>query len=358
MTTRLHRPEPILRHNAAPVDQRTPPLKAAMRLRHGEQLIVTDLYKTGAEIIAKVQNMLRPPPSGASYADRQAARRLLRETSLRLLAPVAENRLALKDAQPNEFLAELYPEHTRFALPFVQVQELHGAWGRYREGVHLSVLGHRIHPFFGTYVPTRMSHLELFGTWLSQSAGARASAVDVGTGCGVLAFMLAKSGFERVLATDVNPNALESVARDLRRNPGTPPIELMCGDLLCEGQERFDLIVFNPPWMMGAPEGLLDESLYFESGLFERFFTQAAERLSPEGRVVLLFSNVLQLVQPDVPHPILSELERGRFCLVHKRQRKVKPGRDASGARRRTRERVEIWELARVGATLPAESGG
>ncbi len=341
----MHRPAPVLQHAACPVDGTIVPRQAAQRLRDGDVLIVTDRYSTGAEIIDQLQALMPIPPEAASYEQRQAARRAHRAASLRLLAPIAGHRVALADARPIGFLRELYPEHPSFSLPFVQVQELHGAWGRYQEGTHLAVLGHRVHPFFGTYVPTRVCHLELFGTWLSQYQGLRTQAVDVGTGCGVLAFMLCRAGFERVLATDNNPNAVESVSRELDRLSPAPPIDVLHGDLLGEGTTPADLIVFNPPWMQGDVEGLLDGALYFEDGLFERFFEQASTRLTPSGRIVLLFSTVIQLVQPDHPHPIAAELERGRFELVQKLQRKVKPGRSRTGQRRRTKERVEVWEL-------------
>jgi len=344
----LYRPEPVLSDDAQPVNRDTPPRQAAARLRDGELLMVTDFYSTGAEILAQLQSLLPTPPEKASYALRQAARRTHRKASLRLLAPIAEHRLALPDARPIGFLQELYPELRRFVLPFAQVQELYGAWGRYQTGVHLAVLGYRVHPFYGTYVPTRVSHLELFGTWLSQYQGPRTRAVDVGTGCGVLALMLCKAGFERVLATDNNPNAVESVAREMQRRPSTTPIDLAHGDLLCEDSTPAELIVFNPPWTRGKAEGLLDRSLSFDDGLFERFFDQACARLTPSGRIVMLFSNVMQLVQPELPHPILTEIERGRLQLVQKLQRKVKPSRDKSGQRRKTRERVEVWELAKA----------
>ncbi|HJN77845.1 MAG TPA: methyltransferase [Myxococcota bacterium] len=344
----LYRPEPILRHDAVRVDRSRPPWRAAERLLDGETLIVTDHYGTGAEILDQLQSILRPPPQQASYRVRQGHRRTLRQASLRLLAPIVEHRLALTDARHIGFLRELYPELSRtFFLPFVQVQELHGAWVRYEEGVNLAVLGHRVHPFYGTYVPTRVSHLELFGTWISQYQGPRTRAIDVGTGCGVLALMLGRAGFERVLATDDNPNAIESLRRELRRLPSPPSIDPVVTDLLGEDDTLVDLVVFNPPWIQGAPEGLLDRALNFEDGLFERFFDQASERLSPSGRIVLVFSNVIQLLQPEHPHPILTELEAGRFQLVQKLQRKVK-SQTRSGQRRRTRERVEIWELARA----------
>lgn len=205
----------------------------------------------------------------------------------------------------------------------------------------MTVLGHRVHPFYGAYAPTRTEHLELFATWLSGYAGERSRAVDVGTGSGILAFLLARAGAEEVVATDINPNAVESVRRELARHPA--PITVREDDLLSGVAGSLDLIVFNPPWMHGTPRRPLDQAMFFEDGLFERFFDQAAERLSPSGRIVMLFSNILRLVQRDHPHPIDAELARGRFTLVQKLRRKVKPEPG-----RRTREKVEVWELARA----------
>lgn len=348
MNRTLHRPEPILHHAARPVDCSTPPRLAAERLLDGDTLMVTDRYGTGAEILAQLDVLLPPPPQGAPYAVRLAHRRTLREASLRLVVRIDDHRLALEDARSIGFLGELYPERAAFVLPFAQVQELHGAWIRYQEGVYLAVLGHRVHPFYGTYAPTRVSHLELFGTWLSQYHGPRARAVDVGAGCGVLALMLCRAGFERVLATDNNPNAVESVARELRRHSPAPPIDLLHGDLLGDDPTPADLIVFNPPWIRGEAEGLLDTALHFQDGLFERFFEQAYARLKPTGRVVLLFSNLMELLLPDVPHPLAAELAGSRLRLVQKLRRRVVPSPSATGQRRRTRERVEVWELAKA----------
>jgi len=46
----------------------------------------------------------------------------------RLLGPIDNHRLALTDGGSNGFLQDLYPELSAFVLPFVQVQDLHGAW--------------------------------------------------------------------------------------------------------------------------------------------------------------------------------------------------------------------------------------
>jgi len=338
----LYRPQPVS-SASQPVDQNTPPAEAAARLRDGAVLRVTDQYKTGAEILAQLARLLPPPGPKAPYAARQAAQQAHWAAAMRLLAPISGHKLALSGAGPIGFLADLYPGMGDFYLPFPQVQDMHSAWGRYRDGVPLAVLGHEIRPFYGTYVPTRTSHLELFGTWLSQNGGNRGRAADVGTGCGVLAWMLCRAGFEDVLATDISPNAIESVTRDLRRHPA--PITLHRGDLLDGTDGDFDLIVFNPPWLPGAINSPLDRALYFDSDdLFERFFAQAAARLRPNGRIVVLFSDVMSLLRPDIAHPIRAELERGNLHEVQVMRRRVKPPR---GSKRRTRERVEIWELAR-----------
>lgn len=342
----LYRPIPIVDRDFQPVDRQTHPSEAARRLLEGEAFVVVDHYRTGVQILEQLRASIPVPKPPNNYRERQIYQSTLREAEMRLLAPIEEHRVALNDAGYIGFLEELYPDRHSFLLPFVSVQELFGAWNHYEVGTHFPVLGHRLHPFYGTYAPTRTEHLELFATWLSQYKGGRTRAVDVGTGCGVLALMLAKAGFSRVVATDNNPNAIESVRRDLERLSEPPKIELVHTDLLGEDTTPSELIVFNPPWIPGRVDDHLDHALYFEDGLFERFFDQAVERLTSQGCLALIFSNVMGLIQPDVPHPIETELARGRFRLVAKTSRKVKPTPDKEGRRRRTREKVEVWELA------------
>ena len=347
MSLQLNRPRPIMRHRAIPVDGTRSPKRAAERLLNGDQLIVTDHYSTGAEILAQLEVLL-PRNNSSSFSGREADTRRFRDSALRLIAPIHKHKLNLSGAHSIGFLRELYPRLDKFELPFIEIQELYGAWERYVAGQHMAVLGHKVHPYYGTYAPTRTSHLELFGTWLKSYDGSKEFAVDVGTGCGVMAFMLAKAGFSQVLATDSNPNSTESVRRDLERLNRSYPIEVIQGDLLCYNARRADLIAFNPPWIQGSTKSQLDRALFFEPGLFERFFEQAIESLAPHGTIVMVFSNVIELVQPDLPHPIKTELERGRLRLVNLTQRKVKAQRDENGRRRITKEKVEIWELALV----------
>jgi SAM-dependent methyltransferase len=78
------------------------------------------------------------------------------------------------------------------------------------------------------------------------------TALDIGTGCGVLALLAARHS-ERVVAVDTNPRALNLAAFNACLN-GVDNVEWRLGSLFdpVEGS-RFDLIVCNPPYVI-SPE--------------------------------------------------------------------------------------------------------
>ena len=82
------------------------------------------------------------------------------------------------------------------------------------------------------------------------------TALDLGTGCGIQALLAAKH-CERVLATDVNERALEFAEFNARLN-GVRGIEVRRGDGFdAVGDERFDLIVSNPPYVISPDVSFL-----------------------------------------------------------------------------------------------------
>ena len=317
------RPDLVSPHGSRKISKSDSPRACAEALLNGTSLHLSCDYRKGAAILSAVEK-LSPPlgsPTSRPVPNINASSALLKCDCLHRFRAI---RVSLDNARPIGFLKELYPESKDFTLPFPEVQALHGAWRAYKEGSHLAVLGHKVHPFYGTYVPRRTSHLELFGTWLSGYKGRRRSAVDVGTGCGVLALMMNKAGFQNVTATDCNPNALESLRRDLERQNLGQNFSLLQTDLIEAAPSGADVLVFNPPWIQGQVKSFLDRALTFDDDLFDRFFQQATSKLAPNGRLVLIFSNILQLLQPEVEHPILAELEKNRFHLVNSAQGEIR----------------------------------
>ncbi len=123
--------------------------------------------------------------------------------------------------------------------------------------------------------------------------------LELGTGCGLLAILAAKAG-ARVLATDVNPAALRCARNNSRTHDVEKRVEFRLGDLFEPvDDERFDLIILNPPYLPVPREEELGTPLdrAWEGGpdgrnVIDRFLDELPEHLGPQGRVLLVQSSL------------------------------------------------------------------
>ncbi len=121
-----------------------------------------------------------------------------------------------------------------------------GSYESFRIG--MTVCGVKIRPRFGVFAPSRPLYCEMFERVLPSTLNSsRESALEIGTGTGVLALLLAKQ-FRHVTATDVSHDALACAADNFVLN-GVESISLLKSDLFeAIPLTKFDCIVFNPPW--------------------------------------------------------------------------------------------------------------
>jgi methylase of polypeptide subunit release factors len=88
-------------------------------------------------------------------------------------------------------------------------------------------------------------------------------ALDLGTGCGVQAFHLARHA-EAVVGTDISERCLQLAALNAAMNG--VPLDLRRGGLFDPiADERFDLVVSNPPFVIGSPAAARHD--YRDSGM-------------------------------------------------------------------------------------------
>ena len=114
-------------------------------------------------------------------------------------------------------------------------------------------------------------------------------ALDLGTGSGVGAVFAARRGY-RVVAVDVNPEAVRCVRLNALLNGLDGRIEARQGDLFAPvAGETFDLILFNPPFFRGAPRNALDHA-WRGTDVLERFAAGLPGALAPGGTALLLLS--------------------------------------------------------------------
>ncbi len=115
-------------------------------------------------------------------------------------------------------------------------------------------------------------------------------ALDMGTGSGAAAVSAARRGFQ-VVAVDLNPHAVRCARVNALVNRLEDRIEVRHGDLFQPLQgERFDLVLFNPPFYRGAPRDQEFDLAWRGEDVLERFAKGLLKVLKPNGRALLLLS--------------------------------------------------------------------
>lgn len=351
-----NRPEPILSDGQLlRVTKKTALGPVIQSLLDEKYVLIEDRYHTGMTVLSELKKTIFGNKEKSDFKAYRGKRSEFHEASNRLLVPVRDNKIALDNSPEIGWLKKLYPDTADFMLSFPQIQGLNSSWQWYLKGISYPGLKKKIHPYYGTYFPTRFEHLRLFYNWLKKYSGPKTTGIDIGTGCGVLSFQLLTKGFEKVIASDINSNALISVSKSAEEFGFKDRLDILQSDLFEQVDLKADLIVFNPPWLPAQSEVAgLDYAIYYEPGLFERFFEQAGNYLSAEGRLVMLFSNLAQTEGVSESHPVKAELSKyNRFRKIDLIEKKAaKASHKTKRRSHRKNEMIELWVLEKIFSTV------
>ena len=139
--------------------------------------------------------------------------------------------------------------------------------------------------------------------------GANADVLDMGTGSGICALFAARIA-RRVVAVDINPAAIRCARVNALLNGLDTRIDAREGDLFAPvAGERFDVVRFNPPFLLGVPRDHRDAA-WRSNDIAERFADGLAAHLKPGGVALLMLSTF----GPACAR-VESELHKRGFCL-------------------------------------------
>jgi hypothetical protein len=318
-------------------------------LEAGNSFLIKDFYNNGLTLLDEIQKHLDKKYSDESFKDQRDADLEYHQLSSLLLIEVKDHKLPVDMSPSIGWFKLFYPENKNFLLTFPQVQELDISWQEHQQGVSIPVVRNKVHPYYGTHVPSSFEHLVLFDNWLKRYEGPKKTAIDVGIGNGLLSFQLVKHGFQKTFGTDINPNAIFGLKDFMGTTKLSRKIELDFAPLFGKWNKPTEMIVFNSPWLPISKElDRGDDAVYYNENLFPDFFAAAKERLLPDGKIVLIFSNLAQLTGVAKEHPIEKELaDGGRFKLEKCLTKSVRASSDKTNRYRHlyVDEEVQLWIL-------------
>ena len=126
---------------------------------------------------------------------------------------------------------------------------------------------------------------------------ARGEVLDIGTGSGIQAFAASKKA-DAILGVDVNKDAVK-FARSEAKKRGIENVRFIQSDLFEKVKGKFDLIIFNPPYLPEEP-GLYEGSEQWAGGktgreVIERFAGKVRKYLKKDGKILIVISSLTGL---------------------------------------------------------------
>ena len=124
--------------------------------------------------------------------------------------------------------------------------------------------------------------------------------LEIGTGTGLISLCCLEADAASVVATDINPVAIvnavynaELLGLDARFETRLVPMEIPSAYAVVRNDEKFDLIISNPPWENGTPQKLEEYAFYDEGfALLDSLFANVRQHLNPGGKVWLAYGCV------------------------------------------------------------------
>lgn len=266
---------------------------------------------------AKKRESTPVEPGQAFHLHRQAQSQRARVLAMVLIPLNADYTIPLKRA-PDVVLAcnEAYgkPGNANSIVSLRELQSLIGAHEWRKKGVLIPALSAHIYPHYGVFSPLRGEYIELVA---STPLPTTDLAMDIGTGTGVLAAVLAQRGVRRVVATDLDPRALRCASDNIRNLGYADKVTITTANLFPEG--KAPLIVCNPPWVPARPSSPIESAIFDpESQMLQGFIRGLAEHLERKGEGWLLLSDLAEHLGLRTREQLLQWIETAGLRIVER----------------------------------------
>ena len=168
---------------------------------------------------------------------------------------------------------------------------------RITEPADFSMLGRVWKLLPGVYAPHLTRCAALYAEWLPYPVAGEFC--EIGSGTGYLSVLAAARGVRRVVATDINPEAVANTQANAVRHGVHDKIEALVGSMFSPlgSEDQFDLIFWNSNYVDAEPASSCPTGIahaVFDPGYtaHDLFMSGARRHLRPNGRLLLGYSSL------------------------------------------------------------------
>lgn len=166
----------------------------------------------------------------------------------------------------------------------------------------------------------------LFGAWVEVDMAQRI--LDMGTGCGILALMLAQRSKATAIieAIELDTNAATQAQQNALASPWPDKIVITQGDVTTAAyrENQYELIVMNPPYFANHLASASKERELARQGtgdVWRAWIQRAAQLLAPNGRIAVVAP--IQAQDTIVAELAAKKLKLARQCKVQSTPKKA-----------------------------------
>jgi release factor glutamine methyltransferase len=236
-------------------------------------------HRAGAGNTAGAGNRAEAGHSAGAGDGAGADQTLLRRPAAFQDSPLADARTARRES----FVRRAWRAGLRVKLALVDRRKYHSVQLEHVDGMPIVVLPDVFNPRLlrsGDFLVQQLVRPDLL------PSGSRV--LDLGSGSGACGIAAARRGCH-VTAVDINPDAVRCTTINALLN--AVAVDVREGDLFgpVDG-ERFDVVLFNPPYYRGIPRDAIDHA-WRSPDIVERFASTLASHLSPGGHALVVLSS-------------------------------------------------------------------
>ena len=247
---------------------------------------------------------------------RMAVSNRARILGMLLIELEADHTIGLRRAPDARFaIAEAHGiDNRNSVMPLREVLGIIGAHEWRKKGIDIPFIGGRIHPHYGVFPPVRTEYISLVAEMPLPS---HHLAIDIGTGTGVLAAILAKKGVSRIIATDNDPRAIACARENMTQLGISDRVEVISADMF--PSKKAPLVVCNPPWLPARPATSMEKGIYDpENRMLYRFINELPEHLESNGEGWLILSNLAEHLGLRTRVELMNAIEKAGLKILDK----------------------------------------